>query len=99
MDEAPGARSVEPIKGSPSYVVLGGGWVVRIWTVRIVPGLTTHLTCNACGCTLGKIEQGTSNLRLIGQVTADLAVELWPGDGAHICLVSSSYPVKVAVVD
>jgi hypothetical protein len=32
-------------------------------------------------------------------VTPDLVVELWPGDGAHIRLMASSYPVKVALAD
>jgi hypothetical protein len=28
-----------------------------------------------------------------------LMVELWPGDGAHVRLVATSYPVKVALAD
>ena len=35
----------------------------------------------------------------VRQVSDDLAVELWPGDGAHIRLVASSYPVKVALLE
>jgi hypothetical protein len=35
----------------------------------------------------------------VRQVTPDLAVELWPGDGACVRLVATSYPVKVALAD
>jgi hypothetical protein len=35
----------------------------------------------------------------VRQVTPDLAVELWPGDGALVRLLSSSHPVKVALGD
>jgi len=30
-------------------------------------------------------------------VTPDLAVELWPGESAHVRLVATSYPVKVGL--
>ncbi len=33
------------------------------------------------------------------QVTPDLAVELWPGQSAHVRLVATSYPVKVDLAD
>ena len=40
-----------------------------------------------------------SSARLVRQVTHDLAIELWVGDGPHTRLVADSYPVKVALAD
>lgn len=44
----------------------------------------------------GQVPYGSSAW-WVRQVTSDLAIELWPGDGAHVQLVATSYPVKVAL--
>ena len=35
----------------------------------------------------------------VRQITDDLSIELWPGDSAHVRLVATSYPLKVALTD
>ena len=47
----------------------------------------------------GQQARSGSSAWWVRRITDSLAVELWRGDGPHIRLVSTSYPVKLALAD